>query len=215
MLRPARSWSSKSIQCYFIQAPGGCEGSKTRFVLWTGRPASEPPRPPPFVRVFWRHLLHRVTTEQATGYDDGFRRICVDLCVTAVRREFHDGAGRVAERKSVLFGAACTPIGAESAPIGPLVGKLAKKTGQNRKWIVDLSSMDCGFEFAKPNLKSPFKKPVEEAGRSIILGKRFDGRKVTGGSAVRGNGGWDGCGAHWVVWERVPRPGIEGRTEVE
>ncbi len=75
--------------------------------------------------------------------------------------------------------------------------------------------MDCGFEFAKPNLKSPFKKPVEEAGRSIILGKRFDGRKVTGGSAVRGNGGWDGCGAHWVVWERVPRPGIEGRTEVE
>jgi hypothetical protein len=75
--------------------------------------------------------------------------------------------------------------------------------------------MDCGFEFAKPNLKSPFKKPVGEATGSIMLGKRFDGRKVTPGSAIASHGDRDRGGAYRAVCDRVVRAGLEGGRGVK
>jgi hypothetical protein len=91
-----------------------------------------------------------------------------------------------------------------------------KKSGKTGKKVPEnVSEMHCGFEFAKPNLKSPFKKPVRATSGSIMLGKRFDGRKVTGGQRSRATRVAADVACTNVVWERVPRPGIEGQTGVE
>jgi hypothetical protein len=72
--------------------------------------------------------------------------------------------------------------------------------GKNSRNTSEISlkngAVDCGFEFAKPNLKSPFKKPVGGATGSIMLGKRFDGRKVNTGSAIASHGNRDRGGAY-------------------
>jgi len=55
----------------------------------------------PYVSVFLHHFASTASPPyQATGYDDGFRMICVYLCVTAVSPEFCDGAGGVWGRET-------------------------------------------------------------------------------------------------------------------
>ncbi len=88
---------------WLVQAPG---------VLMVGPPttdngqrAKDKGRRTPYQSRFFASFASTASRPyQAKGYDDGFRIICVYLCVTAVSREFLDAANGGARRKSRAIG---------------------------------------------------------------------------------------------------------------